>query len=688
MLEHSEMKKMKAKHADWIWNRSDTHVILGVPGSLDAFKTIIEPGNSFSPGPGSYGISNWIFVNDKLHAPEEKCIDDLKWNYHEGYIPVLRSEWTADQIMLSSELFTDGDYALSNYQVYFSIDVSNMSTAPVNLSFYLVIRSFGASGGPIKQLSHRNGTVYINKEPLLYLDKNPTCFGALSYSATGDDISISLRKGILPLASDVKDESGWASGAVEYKISLNANESNHYDFVFHMHRDHWMLQNLPEITRPLNVGAKKRSVIDYWKNLFSIVLDLPDKRFQEAFYVQLAHLYMFTVHHSPRISPVSYPLFWLRDGVYIAIALDKGGFHDFARNACKLLASGDAFGGFGSEGDGPSDGIWAITEHYLLTRDQNFLREMYPHLERKAGLLIKMIHTDRPIKHFTEFSIPKCMLDPNSDMMCLASEEGLIKGKMDHHFPDLWINAFAFLALSRISICAKELSLDSTEYENEAENLKKSLMKKARLVFGQNDRDYNSAYWPTGWASLKDSFILDHYKNFWNRTRCPDGKHNPEPLWTYFEAGQAHNYLILGMREQAWVSISYFLTHHTAPGLYTYHEGCDDENSSLLWQRTRGWDQIQYVTPHGWTAAEVFLLLRDCLAREENDVLIIGSGLPLAWMDRDFHVKDFPTHFGKISYSYEASSQSMVIKIEKVPAGGIVIDTPVPVTCKIIAEFV
>ena len=78
MLEHASMAEMKEKHPDWIWNRSDTHVILGVPGTLDAFKTPVEPGNSFSPGPGTYGISSWIYEMG-FCMPRKICLLRI-WN--------------------------------------------------------------------------------------------------------------------------------------------------------------------------------------------------------------------------------------------------------------------------------------------------------------------------------------------------------------------------------------------------------------------------------------------------------------------------------------------------------------------------------------------------------------------------------------------------------------------------------
>jgi hypothetical protein len=49
MLEHAKMKAMRDKHPEWIWNRSDTHVILGVPGTLDAFKTRSSRATAFRP---------------------------------------------------------------------------------------------------------------------------------------------------------------------------------------------------------------------------------------------------------------------------------------------------------------------------------------------------------------------------------------------------------------------------------------------------------------------------------------------------------------------------------------------------------------------------------------------------------------------------------------------------------------
>lgn len=684
MLEHSLMAEMRNRHPDWIWNRSDSHIILGVPGSHEAFKTPVEPGNCLSPGVRSYGVSTWVYVGGTLHAPEEKPLSELAWRYLDGYIPVAIATWQAGEVRVSSRLFAEGDAGLSDIKDYLTVELQNPTPEHVEFTFYLVIRSFGAGGGPLKSLAYEDGAVHVNGAPVIFPDQPPTGFGALSYASTGSDISVWLRRGELPPSSQVIDESTWASGAMAYRVALGPQETQRLEFAFHVHANHHALRWLRPVERPLELAVKERAFTERWHNLLTAKLDLPDKRFTEAFNVQLSHLYMFTVDDEPRITPVSYPLWWLRDGAYVVVALDKGGFHDFAERACKAVAHRDAFGGFGAEGDGPSESIWMLSEHYLLTRSQEYLRAIYPHLERKAELIRRMRYTPTPIKLHSEFRTPECMLNPESDLLCLPAQDGLIQGRMDHHFPIMWVNGFAYLGLTRAALCAEALGLDGSRFEQEAHDLRDALHRSAPALFGKNDRDVNSALWPTGWASKDDALIRERFDEFWNRVRCPGGKHAPELLWTYFEAGQAHNYLLLGQRERAWVSIEHFLSTHIAPGLYTYSEGEKDENSSLLWQRTRGWDRIKYVTPHGWTAAELFLLLRDCLAREQGDALIIGSGIPAAWMREPFEVRNLPTYFGKASFSFEPKDNVLTVEVETSPSRGVISELPAPVDLRVI----
>jgi len=570
-----------------------------------------------------------------LHAPELMPIEDLHWRFEDGHIPVLHSEWRAGKFAVKSSLHSsNGILPLSTAgcRCYLTLRITNDSPTPLSAHAYLVIRSFGAAGGPISWLGEdpATGAILVNKR-VAVIPEIPGRFGAWDYE----------EKCITP-CSEIHDPSTWASGAIEYEFTLAPGESVAYDFAFLIHAGHWALgdQTLPR--RPLEVAQKRDAFIGAWRDDLRIGLDLPDKRFSEAMHAQIAHLRQFMVYDSPRISPVSYPLFWLRDASYIVVALDKAGYHDEAARAIRSVKERVSFGGFGAEADGPSMMIWMIHEHYRLTYDSAFLEEMWPTVQRLATLIIEMRNTDKTLRSYPEILIPKMQFDPSADILCFPARDGLIQGRMDHHVPLVWVNAFACAALKSAAIIAAELGHDSMPFTHEFALLLIALEAKLPDIYGQNERDFNVLYWPSGLASHSNAATLP----------TPNLQH--ETLWTYFEAGQAHNQLLAGHPERAWFAIEHFLSKHAAQGLYTYHEGNCDENSSGLWQHVRGWDKIKWVTPHGWTAAELFLLLRDCLVHEKDDGIVIGAGIPASWLEHDFSVSNLPTKLGPVSFTHRA----------------------------------
>ncbi|MCZ7544331.1 MAG: hypothetical protein M5R40_12725 [Anaerolineae bacterium] len=353
MLEHSLMGEMRNRHPDWIWNRSDNHIILGVPGSHEAFKTPVEPGNCFSPGVRSYGVSTWVYVDETLHAPEEKPLSELAWRYLDGYTPVAVSTWQAGEVSVSSRLFSDGDPDLSDIKDCLTVELQNPTSERVKVTFYLVLRSFGAGGGPLKSLAYKDDAVHVNGAPVIFANQPPTGFGALSYEATGSDISVWLKRGELPASQQVIDDSTWASGAMEYQVALEPQEAQSLEFVFHVHANHPVLRWLRPVTGTIALEDQEKRFVERWKDRLTVKLDLPDKRFSEAFNVQLSHLYMFTVDDEPRISPVSYPLWWLPGRRVCHRGSGQGRIPRLRRTRVQAVAHRDAFGGFGAEGTGP-----------------------------------------------------------------------------------------------------------------------------------------------------------------------------------------------------------------------------------------------------------------------------------------------------------------------------------------------
>ncbi|MGQ9524343.1 MAG: hypothetical protein ACUVTZ_05805 [Armatimonadota bacterium] len=681
------LEEMRRAHPDWIWPRGDAHIIIGVPGSMEALKTFVEPGNSFSPGVRTFGVSLWVYDHSegKLYAAEEMPLESITWRFRDGWVPVLHSAWSAGAVEVECRLSAEGDAGASRVTNTFAVTLRNGYSADAEISAYLVLRSVGPAGGPVSSLGLADDwdTVEVNGCALVYAERRPDGWGCVSYAETGKDVSEYLRKGTLPESRSVTDISTWASGALEYRLRLRPGEQVELAWVFPVHAQHPLLQWVDPMDREVTALERERRCVDYWKQtLGTIDLQVPDTRFKEAFFAQLVHMWTATVDGDVRISNISYPLWWLRDGVYILNALDKGGFTEFAEHACERIAYRDAFGGFGAEADGPGQGIWAITEHYRLTRDLGWLDQMYPHLKRRAELIMQMRRAEAPIKLFSEFCTPDALLNPAIDVLCLAAEDGLVRGRMDWHFPLVWVNSWSLDGLRRVAQAAEALGhgADVRRYSDEFRQYSEALLRVLPKRFGENERDFCCILWPTQAVPPRHPTVTAAFQRWWKEHRCPNGQYRREPLWTYFEVAQAHNYLFLGDREKAWATIDSFLTHHAAPGLYAYHEGEGDENSSGLWQRIRGWNPVPKVMPHGWTSAELFLLLRDCMVYESRNFLIIGAGVPASWMTAggEIGIDNAPTYYGRASWRAALSGNVLrvAIEAERPPDGGYVLCLP------------
>lgn len=151
----SQLKDLLLAHPDWIAPRSDQHTVIGVPNSRDHRKTFVERGGSFSPGVGSFGVSIWIYdhLQKRLYAPEEMLLEELNWNWEEGYLPILNSHWKAGSVEVGQQLFATSLTSLENIVNSLKVSLTNLGSKSASFSVYLVIRPYGPAGGKINSLA-------------------------------------------------------------------------------------------------------------------------------------------------------------------------------------------------------------------------------------------------------------------------------------------------------------------------------------------------------------------------------------------------------------------------------------------------------------------------------------------------------------------------------------------------------
>jgi hypothetical protein len=295
---------------------------------------------------------------------------------------------------------------------------------------------------------------------------------------------------------------------------------------------------------------------------------------------------------------------------------------------------------------------------------------------------------------------------------CEAAYEGLAVGRMDHHYPLLFVNGVNALGLKRAAEMARALghASQAQRWDAEATALQQAWQRlflqaagapsalktalhlarsqpwppsalKRRLSIradvqgaAQDDRTYIAALWPTGAAGsepgLRDA-LLRHLQARWQARRTADGGYRQPPLWTYFEFAEAHQWLLAGHPEKAWATLEWFFANAESPGLYTAWEGTGDENTSTRWSLVRGWVQPRTVTPHYWAAAEALMLQVAMLAMVDESrserPLVIGAGVRVDWLTGTLDSGVLSTARGRVQWHWEHGRLSVRLERPEVP---------------------
>lgn len=615
------------------WPRSEGHVVLAIPGSLEQEKAYLEPGGGFSPAFGTFGISLW--VTDKSNGRFYSA-DDMEY---QKFTQFFTSGENTAIITKSSEFETTHKI---NDSYDYSISVKNMSGGKKDLS--LMIRSVGPTGGPINKLVLKGNNLIINESWIVSITPAP------EYVSMGDETLDGWTNLITPSRS-IELANGWGFA----RIGLGAK-----DYTF----------------RVFKTEIPYKPPIVYNNIYSSLSIELPDERFEQSLNSQVAHLMMSLVRDECRPGdPNNYPLPWLRDGAYILTALARAGQVDVAKQLALYLAKNDFFGGFGPEADAPGLSIWGIMQVAYEAQDPAFNNEIWPHIKRKVQFIERMINAREPIRiPITNIIVNETRQNPDSNLVCEASKDGLIIGRMDWHRPVTYVNSVSYSGLKHAAILAEMLNQpEAGKWKKMAGDLRKSWIKNFD-TYWDNERTYICSFW-TDWIAYPiKSKYLEKAEGYWKSSHDSAGNYLENPLWTYFNISDAHQWLLLQKPEKTWHTLEWFWNNQTSPGLYTWWEGSGGGSGS---QKIRGWFKGKPITPHYWTAAEVLALQLDMLAYIDESgkepVLVIGEGIKKDWLTEPIKIEGLRLHGTQLNWYWDGNKLTVHLngKKMKVVAGSV-----------------
>jgi len=647
--ERTRMLSAMSKRPGGFWPRGEGHVVLAWPGSRTEEKSYHEPGGSFSPTVGSFGIA--IAVADVAGRILETSDTIPLQHLNQAFIhtedddapPLLHS--VTPYYSATWKTPRPGHWTLS-----LSADVARTSELVV------VVRSVGPAGGPVWKLELKDGALIINERFSLSCSPAPT---EVRLGEEPDhEVEAWLDRDRASSGNVLVSAGGWLFARLGWFPPLPIELT--------------LTDSLPYPTSTL-LGLAHRK----------IEVSLNQPAFEASLAAQLAHLRMSLVGQETRPGePVNYPLEWLRDGAYVVVALARAGHFELAQLLAQRFAERDFFGGFGPEGDNPGFAIWTLDEVSAASRDRAWDSRMYPHVIRKARLIEQMMTSSKPMHVLPLPSpiVPSWIDNPKRWLpLSLVSDptrDGLIIGRMDGHFPLLFVNAINYLGLRRATRFAHRA--DDAErartWQERADDLQAAWVRALQSTERENERTAISGLWPSFIAAPEKAA---YRKLLLQRDRLrleSPGKLKWPNEWSYFDVAEMHQWLELGDTERVWKGLTGYFARQSSPGLYTWGEGTGEENTYGLWTNLRGWARPREVTPHYWTAAEMLLLQLEMLAYSSDSAAqrwVLGGGVLTEWLREPLLVRHVGTARGTASWDWDPRSKTVNAMIvgEKAPVG-------------------
>jgi hypothetical protein len=669
---HLVQAQMLRRPAD-PWARGVGHVVLAEPGSPAAHKAYHEPGGSFSPTVGSFGVSLWVVdAQGNLKTTSDAIpLDQIEqqWRYTSdaGAAP---ANSAAPAALAVPQLQTRTPHYQATWaktatagQSAWQLTVTPTAdkTQPIP-----VIRSVGAAGAPITSLQWQGQTLRINDRWTVTLSPAP----AKLY--LGSEQSPTWKTEHSPL-TQWQGADGW--GYARFEPADNRP---------------WTL-TIQAVGTPAPIADRTtadRATADRTTLIAAAVpglkLDLPDRQFVESLTAQVSQIAMGLVGNQTRPSePINSPVPWQRSGAYQLVSLVRAGKLDLARQLSIDLAERDFLGGMGPEADAPGLSIWALTEVADALHDRQYDQWLWTHIQRKAALILEMLSATAEIRQPILMPIVPALLTPYGagrelpyrqiSTVAKPAVNGLIVGRVGLEFPVLFVNAVSYRGLIDAANLAERVGQPqiAQQWRDRAAQLQQAWTKAFESEPSDAEPDSIRNLWHTWIAEGAIDPLTTALQDQWQQTRDAQGGFKQSPTHTDLSLAEAHQWLYLNQPQRVWQTLHWFWQHQASPGLYTWWDGKGEVNTYNQWQQVRGWVMPPHVTPHYGAAAEMLLLQLDMLAYRDRAVdrptIVIGAGIPAEWLAQPMRVDGIWVGGDRVDWQW--NGKMLQVRIEQGESG-------------------
>ncbi|SDR84740.1 hypothetical protein [Opitutus sp. GAS368] len=437
---------------------------------------------------------------------------------------------------------------------------------------------------------------------------------------------------------------------------------------------------LPELRRR-DWAQEFADAKDVWRRLIGHTtrIELPDEGVRRAYYAGLADIFIMRepvpgdyigTLPGTELYRATNPV----EAAIASIALDEAGLPVEAADGYRVALDSQNFDGCWSESQGWARTMWVaagfkswfVMEHYRLTRDREFLANVFPRMlassrwqEQQRRRTRVLADGPRPL---TYGLLPRGMGDGG-----LKDDASLYGVFLPHNIWAVYADQQALRAAEELG-----LTLEAAELRGIYETARTDLLDAIRRGAIQED----GYRWIPGvagktsgsrWGVLNAAFparLLPAADELITGTiRKMESKMSPgglpihtgwmeDGMWVAIAPDNLGETLLLRGDGDAVARYLYATLNHGTP-LYSW---CEERGPEPGAAKTTGDRQ------HLWTPVAVLRLLRDSLVFEDGDTLHLARGTDRSWLDRGaVGGTAFQTHFGPVAYelTYAAASRQV-----------------------------
>lgn len=682
--------------------RGAVHIPIGIADTVDTLKTFVEAEGCFSPGVGSYGIFFAAFdpLTKTLLDPTRPGVA-VAHGLSRGGALIPWSEWHAGQAIRVRTEVCHARRPMPGGQAHIvgaRVTLTNDGQEQRPLSLYATLRPLGPAGGAVYNLSVDNGALLAQGRAALIPNVPPSAAGVLGT----DSIGALLRTGEMPDGQNASSPTGDCSGALRFDLWLAPGETKTLGFVCPVlpgrrvtghqwdGKSEWAQIDEaplfptaggalqpdpgPAYYQALSADTLFAQAAAYWDDLAGqVTIQCPDPRWAESFAAIAGHVALTMNEGAPDVAVLNYNVF-NRDGVYAASVLQKSGAFDLAEEAVAYLLAHPFSGRAYPEADNPGQVLWILGEQWRFTRDRDWLARAYPAVQKLAALI--RYYRTTPGPHWVSSSGLQY-----GHALPLDERRQLEPGRCDGVHPE-YTEAFDITGL-RAAVALAQAAQSLREAEDWlllAESLRDAYAEKFGMRLTQSYGAY-CVLWPCHLFPLASGPGHEQFQSV--GAQEPDG-------WRYFPLATAHQGLLAGNRASGHETLDAHLAHLQMSGWYAFDEGGDSGTGGWERKGLRTTWNPRVAMPHSWSVAEFHLLLRDCLAFEDGDRLVLLAGIPESWFTHPdgLSVTNLPTHFGPLSFTLAQQPADAVLTFTGscAPPGGFRLRLPLALSAGAYAD--